>query len=91
MISATSGVSRSQRRISQGARGTSCSILRIPFESGDAAISTQIMQETYVTAMTKLGIDRIQAKRWISYLERFEVLEIAVVTIKDRANALGII
>ena len=42
--------------------------------SSEAIISTQIVQETYVSAVKKVRIDATQAKRWIGYLERFELI-----------------
>ena len=46
-------------------------------------ISTQVIQEAYVGATRKLGIEPTKAWRWVEQLENFEVLEIQVFHVKQ--------
>ncbi len=49
----------------------------------EGVISTQVIQESYVVAVKKLGIEPLRAKRWVTYLERFEVVAVDVELIRE--------
>lgn len=50
-----------------------------------AALSTQVLQEFYIAATKKLGMDPVKAKGLVTALNRFEVV---VITLEDIARAM---
>jgi predicted nucleic acid-binding protein len=57
--------------------------LRWLHHNGLGVISTQVMQEFYVTATKKLGVEPLIAKSIISSFENFEVLTVTPALIKE--------
>jgi predicted nucleic acid-binding protein len=51
--------------------------------SGDGVISTQVMQEFYVAATRKLGIDALAAKNVLKTFSIFETIQITPELIQD--------
>ena len=51
-------------------------LLRATAADGNGVISTQVVQEFFVTATRKLAIDRLQAKAIVATLHRLDLLEV---------------
>lgn len=62
------------------------SLLRSAAEGVTGVISTQVMQEFYTAATTKLGADPLITKDIIRSLERFEIVIITPDLIKDAVD-----
>lgn len=60
-------------------------LLKTASETGNGCISTQVIQEFYVTAVKKLAIAPLQAKRIISSINH---LEVGTVTLDDINQAI---
>ncbi len=57
------------------------------FESGnDGVISTQVMQEFYVIAVRKIGIEPQAAKKILHSLENFEIVTVDPALIKEAVD-----
>lgn len=54
---------------------------------GRGVISTQVMQEFYVTATKKLGMDPLHAKDLLNAFERFEVVTVTPEIIKQAIDS----
>ena len=61
-------------------------ILKEVVKTGSGVISTQVLQEFYVTATRKLGIDPIEAKNLAHSFEHFEIVTVSVSMIKDAVD-----
>lgn len=57
--------------------------LRSLSDENEGVISTQVMQEFYVGATRKLGIEPLQAKQILHSFENFEVIMVDIPIIKD--------
>ena len=60
-------------------------LLRATAADGNGVISTQVVQEFFVTATRKLAIDPLQAKAIVATLHRLDLLE---VTLEDINQAI---
>jgi len=65
-------------RHSKSKRGCATEAIGALLRKREGVISTQVIQESYVVAVKKLGIEPLRAKKWVAYLERFEVVAIDV-------------
>jgi predicted nucleic acid-binding protein len=59
------------------------SVLREAVKSGLGVLSTQVLQEFYVVATKKLGIDPLLAKELITHFENMEVVHITPTLIRE--------
>ena len=59
------------------------SILRTLAEEGSGVISTQVMEEFYVVATRKLGVDPLKAKGMLHTFENLEIVTITPSHVKD--------
>ena len=60
-------------------------LLRATADEGNGVISTQVVQEFFVTATRKLAIDPLRAKAIVATLRRMELIE---VTLEDISQAI---
>lgn len=58
-------------------------LLREVQQEGNGVISTQVLQEFYVVATRKLGVEPLDAKRILELLANFEVVTITVPLIEQ--------
>jgi predicted nucleic acid-binding protein len=52
-------------------------IIKKGFESSLMVLSTQVLQELYVTLVNNLGIDKLKARSIIEYYHQFEIIHIS--------------
>ncbi len=52
-------------------------------DSGDGIVSTQVMQEFYVAATRKLGVDPLVAKGVLKTFAVFEIVQVSILLIQE--------
>ena len=63
-------------------------LLRATAADGNGMISTQVVQEFFVTATRKLAIDPLQAKAIVATLHRLDLLEVALEDINQAIDGV---
>ena len=58
-------------------QATSLSLLHAGWQTGNAVLSTQVLQEYFAAVTRKLGVDAAIARRKIELLGRLEILSVA--------------
>jgi predicted nucleic acid-binding protein len=66
-----------QDKASPDKRKASRKLIAELVESGDGVISTQVLQEFYVTATRKLGVDALAAKGILKTFSVFEIVQVS--------------
>ena len=67
-------------------RGRSREIIAELASAGDGVISTQVMQEFFVTATRKLGVQPLAAKGILKTLSVFEIVQVSPALIQDAVD-----
>lgn len=64
-------------------QGTARAVLTEHATGGTGVLSTQVLQEFYVTATRKLGVEALVAKSMVTSLENFDVVTVTPALIRD--------